>query len=70
MKLSVTSARLMHYAKDRIARFDVPLIDQPRIDYLKVYAGAMMYKAHRSKELHAFSRIEMTGTVRLRCVIS
>lgn len=43
MKLSVTRAQLMHYAEDRIARFGVPLIDRPRIDYLKVYAGGLIY---------------------------
>lgn len=51
MKLSVTRARLMHYAEDRIARFGLPLIDRPRIDYLRAYAGAMMYRVHYSKEL-------------------
>jgi len=40
----------MHYAEDRIARFGVLLIDQPRINYLKVYAGAMMYRVHHSKD--------------------
>jgi len=49
----------MHYAEDRIARFGVPLIDQSRINYLKVYAGAMMYRVHHSKERHVFPRIEM-----------
>lgn len=41
MKLSVMRARLMHYVEDRIARFSVPLIDWPQINYLKVYAGAI-----------------------------
>jgi len=38
MKLSVTRARLMHYAEGRIARFGAPLIDRPRIGYLEISA--------------------------------
>lgn len=59
----------MHYAEGRIARFDVPLIDRPRINYLKVYVDAMMYRVHHSTELHALFRIERKWQYRIRRAI-